>query len=58
MQEKSNLIGAILTHVIYGLCILIFLSRLREKPRIEYWAGLLLLLKFPARLSASQGPGA
>ena len=44
MLEKLDLLGAVLTHAIYVLCILIFLSRLVEKPRYENWAGWILLL--------------
>ena len=44
MLEMLDLLGAILTHAIYVLCILIFLSRLVEKPRFENWAGWVLLL--------------
>ena len=44
MLERSNLLGAIVTHLIYLLCILIFLSRLIGKPRYEHGIGLVLLL--------------
>jgi len=44
MPERLNLLGAIVTHAIYALCILVFLFRLAAKPRYEYWIGAALLL--------------
>ena len=44
MQERAYIPGAILTISIYLLCILVFISRLLNQPRIEFWAGFVLLL--------------
>jgi hypothetical protein len=42
--ESVNRIGAILAHMIYITCILLFCARLFDKPRMEHWLGLLLML--------------
>ena len=44
MQETTNLLGAVLTHVIYTLCILVFVSRLVGKVQWGHWVGYILLL--------------
>ncbi|MBN1303369.1 MAG: hypothetical protein JXA13_02965 [Anaerolineales bacterium] len=44
MQGKSHIPGAILTCSIYLLCILVFIARLLDQPRLEFWVGFLLLL--------------
>ncbi len=42
--ESLNRIGALVAHAIYVSCIFIFCARLAEKPRVEHWLGLLLML--------------
>jgi hypothetical protein len=42
--ESVNRIGAVLAHMIYITCILLFWARLGAKPRVEHWLGLLLML--------------
>jgi hypothetical protein len=42
--ESLNRFSAIVAHMIYVLCILIFCARLAEKPRVEHWLGLILML--------------
>ena len=42
--ETVNRIGAVLAHMIYITCILVFCARLVQKPRVEHWLGLLLML--------------
>jgi hypothetical protein len=42
--ENVNRIGAVVALIIYAVCILIFCSRLADKPRVEHWLGLALML--------------
>lgn len=44
MTEKLNLLGAILTILIFTLCILIFIFRLAGQKSVEYWLGAVFLL--------------
>jgi len=43
-MESMNRIGALVAHMIYVTCILLFCARLADKPRVEHWLGLLLML--------------
>ena len=43
-MDGTNLAGAVAAHMIYVMCILIFYTRLVDKPRAEHWLGLLLML--------------
>ena len=43
-MERLDLLGAWVAGAIFILSILVFVSRLAEKPDLEYWAGLALLL--------------
>lgn len=48
MREKTDLLGAIVAHVIYISSILIFIARLAGKVQLEQWSGYLFLLSaFP-----------
>jgi hypothetical protein len=38
--EKADLLGAIVTHAIYVLGILVFVFRLLRRPRSAFWSGL------------------
>lgn len=42
--DSANRVGAVLAHVIYAICILLFWARLVDKPRVEHWLGLVLML--------------
>jgi hypothetical protein len=42
--QLSNLIGAILANLMNILLISIFIARLSERPKIEHWLGIILLL--------------
>jgi hypothetical protein len=42
--QLSNLIGAILANLMNILLISIFVARLSERPKIEHWLGIILLL--------------
>jgi len=44
MLEKTNLLGVLVTHVIYLCCILVFAFRLADKPQLGHWFGYPLLL--------------
>jgi hypothetical protein len=41
--ESVNRIGALVAHFVYAMCIMIFCTRLADKPRAEHWLGLLLM---------------
>ena len=43
-MESVDLVGAVVAHMIYITCILIFCARLVDKPRAEHWLGLALML--------------
>ena len=43
-MENANRVGALVAHFIYVMCIMIFCTRLAEKPRLEHWLGLTLML--------------
>jgi hypothetical protein len=43
-MERLDLLGAWVAQAIFTLSILVFVSRLAEKPEWEYWLGLALLL--------------
>ena len=42
--QISNLVGAIVANLINVLVIAIFIARLSNSPKIEYWLGIILLL--------------
>ena len=42
--ENVDRIGAVVALMIFALCILLFCSRLADKPRVEHWLGLALML--------------
>ena len=44
MQPFSNIIGAIVANLINILVISVFIARLSNKPKIEYWFGIILIL--------------
>lgn len=44
MLERANLVGAVLTHWIYSLSILIFVLRLLHMPKLGHWVGFGVLL--------------
>ena len=43
-MRQVDVIGAVVAHMIYIVCILIFCARLVNKPRVEPWLGLVLML--------------
>ncbi len=43
-MRQVDVIGAVVAHMIYIVCILIFCARLVNKPRVEHWLGLVLML--------------
>jgi hypothetical protein len=44
MEATTNLLGVLVTHAVYGLCVLTFVFRLLGKPQVGYWFGYPLLL--------------
>ena len=44
MLDKTNLIGAVLAHVINFIIILIFILRLVRRSQLEYGLGLILMI--------------
>ncbi len=42
--EFATTLGAILSGLIYILCIAVFGARLAGRPRLEYWTGILLII--------------
>jgi len=42
--QVSNIIGAVLANLINILVIFIFIARLGNRPKIEYWFGIILTL--------------
>jgi hypothetical protein len=42
--QVSNIVGAILANLINVLVIAVFVARLCNKPKIEYWFGIILIL--------------
>ena len=47
-MNKLDLLGAVLANLINVLLVFLFIARLKEKIKIEYWAGIaLILLLFP-----------
>lgn len=42
--ENVDRIGAVVALMIFAVCILLFCSRLADKPRVEHWLGLALML--------------
>jgi hypothetical protein len=43
-MKQVDIIGAVVVHMIYLMCILIFCARLVKEPRVEHWLGLVLML--------------
>lgn len=44
MLERANLVGAVVTHWIYSLSILVCVLRLLHMPRLGHWVGFGVLL--------------
>jgi len=42
--QVSNIVGAILANLINILVISVFIARLSNRPKIEYWFGIILIL--------------
>jgi hypothetical protein len=42
--QVSNIVGAIVANLINVLLITVFIARLSNKPKIEYWLGIILIL--------------
>ena len=42
--HASNMIGAVVAVVINLLLIMLFIARLKNTPRLEYWLGILIIL--------------
>lgn len=44
--QVSNLVGAIVANLINVLVITVFIARLSNRPKIEYWLGIILISSF------------
>jgi len=44
LTQVSNIVGAIVANLINVLVIAVFIARLSNKPNIEYWFGIILIL--------------
>ena len=44
--QVSNLVGAIVANLINVLVITVFIARLSNRPKIEYWLGITLISSF------------
>lgn len=42
--QVTNIVGAIVANLINVLLITVFIARLSNKPKIEYWLGIILIL--------------
>ena len=42
--QVTNIVGAIVANLIYVLVIAVFIARLSNRPKIEYWLGIILIL--------------
>ncbi len=42
--QVSNIVGAIAANLINVLVISVFIARLSNRPKIEYWLGIILIL--------------
>ena len=42
--QVSNIVGAIVANLINVLVIAVFIARLSDSPKIEYWLGIILIL--------------
>jgi hypothetical protein len=43
-MDSVDRVGAVVAHMIYITCILLFCARLVDKPGVEHWLGLVLML--------------